>query len=384
MNREETLKIRSAKVDVNSEVLETVAGKDLLASIMPGDIEASSLRADAAYLKCHEGMAGTHPLLLMLHTAFSGHKPICLTPDVIWLLVCQGVAAHIRLNAHSLREAITGTDEKQTIQIHRNDFRKGRDNPWEEVFPAFTQQINQAIGKDLHAHMVVAFSTTTIKEKTAFEIAFMDAMAGYFDYEFVTMCGIPEIYLKGTREDYRKMLVALDALREYGLDGWIGKIYPTIEKIIETLNGNADAAFWASIYKENNESGGPFVTGWISDFFPYLTTSLTEQNGVIDFRYQSIAEKQILQTVKVTDLHYDGYKIMKVLMKNPRLEGNARFRTTLDAFPNGLSVVPFTWNYLRQKLRMNFSSGFVGITEDQINNTLQTHINWMVSETAED
>jgi hypothetical protein len=36
-----------------------------------------------------------HPLALAVHTAFSEHRPLVLTPDIIWLTIAQGVAQHI-------------------------------------------------------------------------------------------------------------------------------------------------------------------------------------------------------------------------------------------------------------------------------------------------
>jgi hypothetical protein len=214
----------------------------------------------------------------------------------------------------------------------------------------------------------------------AFEISFMDAMAGYFDYEVVTLCGIPEIHLKGTQEDYTKILAALNGLRDFQLDWWIARIYPAVEQIINALNGSVDAAFWSSIYKQDSMSGGPFVTGWIADFFPYLSKRVVEENGIIAYESCGISQGQVLKVLKVTDLHYEDYKVVKVLIRNPRLAGDAHFLLKLDDFPNGLSVVPFKWNCLGEMSPMHLVAGFIGIKQDVSNYALKADINWLVSE----
>ena len=37
-----------------------------------------------------------HPLVTALHLAYAEHRPVRLSPDMIWLLICQGVAQHVR------------------------------------------------------------------------------------------------------------------------------------------------------------------------------------------------------------------------------------------------------------------------------------------------
>ena len=51
----------------------------------------------------------------------------------------------------------------------------------------------------------------------------------------------------------------------------MGCVEEIIEKIIKQLKGEeVDKEFWNNFYKYENMSGGPHVTGWIVNFFPYL------------------------------------------------------------------------------------------------------------------
>jgi len=104
---------------------------------------------------------------------------------------------------------------KEKIIVKRDDFiRLSPENPWQEVFSAFTDKIKEFVGEANYGSMVQKFSTTTPVEQAAFEVALMDGMQSYFSYEFQTMCTIPEVTLKGTSDDWKKIL---GALRSQGL-----------------------------------------------------------------------------------------------------------------------------------------------------------------------
>lgn len=375
------LTIKVADVKINTEVLNIVNGNLLLESIVPHKVEGSSIQKTSQFIKLNKVTIQTNHFLLMLQTAFNEHKPICISPDDIWLLICHGFSEHIKLNSEYFKETISGLDEKQTIQVRRDDFVIGQDNSWEEIFPEFTKEITKKINTNLYSNIVLNFSTSTEKEINAFEISFMDSMSNYFDYDFVSMCGIPEIELRGTIEDYKKIIAALGELKKYKLGWWIDRIIPVITKIIGTLNGQVYNDFWNSLFKENNQSGGPFITGWISYFFPYLKTTVTEKNGIINYKKPGASKNQILKTIKVEGLNFDNYKIHTVQIRNPRLDEDTNFELALDDFPSGKSTVPFKWIYRHENFEMNFISGFIGIKENELSNTLSTDINWIVSRT---
>jgi hypothetical protein len=49
------------------------------------------------------GRVAFHPFVAAVHHAFMDHRPLRLSPDAIWLLICQGVANHISASAEELR-----------------------------------------------------------------------------------------------------------------------------------------------------------------------------------------------------------------------------------------------------------------------------------------
>lgn len=293
-----------------------------------------------------------HPFVSTLFTAYNDHRPISISPDMIWLLICQGFANHINLNQESLKTKFVSFDDQKKLTIETtvfsHDFKKGSKNsPWELAFHAFSDSIAKYTKTDIHNLFVQSFSTTTSTEKAAFEIALLDAMSGYFEYEVSTACGFPEINIEGTKEDWQKIKANLNGFKGYGIDEWINALHPIILQFIDANDKKIDKSFWSNIFKRKDESGGPYITGWIIKFFPYIN---------------------------------DGNQTM---VKNPFITSEPeKFREGLQTnqFNNGLSKVSFVWKYMGKDYEMEFLAGFIGIKQDKKTLTLRPEIGWVVRE----
>jgi hypothetical protein len=90
--------------------------------------EAATTRPFEACSRYHgrlvEGVLA-HPVIAALHRAFTQHRPLCLSPDMVWLLLCQGAAHHINLHAEELRDRFVGHQGRARIVVRRDDFVKG-------------------------------------------------------------------------------------------------------------------------------------------------------------------------------------------------------------------------------------------------------------------
>jgi len=164
-----------------------------------GGLEGFSRRADVLVF------AGMHAFVSAVNAAFNDHRPLTLSPDHFWLLIAQGFAIHIRENAETLRHQIVAHEGKQKIEIVRGDIQKGQlDAPWHEVIAEFSQSAREYLVTDIYSLLTPKFSTTTPIETTAFEVALLDTVQGYFDLLF-SLCGIPSITLEGSPDDWRML-----------------------------------------------------------------------------------------------------------------------------------------------------------------------------------
>ena len=63
----------------------------------------------------------------------------------------------------------------------------------------------------------------------------MTALQNFFEYKvYLIGCGFPSITLRGTVEDYEKILKKIEFLKDYNLEWWLNLLKPIIMKIIET------------------------------------------------------------------------------------------------------------------------------------------------------
>jgi hypothetical protein len=308
-----------------------------------------------------------HPVVAAIHLAFNDHRPLVLSPDMLWLLVAQGFANHINANAEKLRPRLVKHSGKVVIAVRRDDFIKGSpENPWPEVFDKFTSRIREHVGEATHDLLLPAFSRTGVAERAAAQVVLLDAMQSFFSYEFHTMCGIPQIVLEGPSEDWEMLADRTRGLGQFGLGWWTGALAPILDEFIAASRGQANVQFWQSIYKLDGGSGGPYTNGWITAFFPYLKDW---QTGRASHKNPWLAE---------------GGKQLEELLYPPAARDPHRFGhgPTTEAFPGGLARAPFLWNYLGCPFEMEFLGGFVGVRQEADTLRLRPEIGWAVREQA--
>jgi hypothetical protein len=310
-----------------------------------------------------------HPVVAATHLAFNDHRPLVLSPDGIWLLVAQGFANHVNANADDLRRRLVRHAGKVVIQVRRDNFIKGSpDNPWAEALDEFTRQIREHVSEGTHDLLRPTFSTTGPAERAAAQIVLLDAMQSYCRFEFETVCGIPQIVLEGTVADWDAVALRTRDLDRFGLDWWVGSLAPILGEVREAARGHVNLPFWQSIYKCHKMSGGPFVSGWITAFFPYLDLGMT---GLATNRNPWLTQ---------------GGEALKELLYPPTERTGDRFRVgpKTDQFPSGLARAPFHWNYINRSYEMEFLGGFVGVRQEADTLRLRPEIGWAVRDaTAE-
>lgn len=267
--------------------------------------------------------------------AFDHHLPLELSPDQVWILLAQGAAHHVALHADTLRSRFVVHAGRETLRVRRDDFVKGADdNPWPEMVAAFTELLGEHIGKKRDL-FVADFSTTGALERTVSQVVLMGAVEKYFAYQFASLCGIPKVTLHGTPDDWRAVRWRARVFRELELGPWLDALEPILDHFVAAAEGRPDRQHWRSIYKLNESSGGPYVTGWLQVLFPYLSNP----------HQQRMVENTNLAT------WHEG-------MNAPFGGG-----PIMNGFPSGMSAVPFVWEYLSTRYPMELLAGFAGVRQ---------------------
>jgi hypothetical protein len=305
---------------------------------------------------------GYHSLIAAADIAYQRHFPLVLTPDMIWLTIAQGFALHVANHAEELRTRIVPHQGKATLVVRRDDFVRGSpENPWAEVWPGFCEQIREHIGVQAHDLVVCDFSTTGPTERAASEVVLMDCVQSYFEYSFLTMCGIPAVTLEGTAEDWDKVRARAGRLGQYDLRWWTDEIEPILDEFVKAAKGSPTPSFWKRLYKQVDESGGPYINGWLVRLLPYLK-----------HREYDAATRRL--TPWRTDLG-------NFLLDEPMAAGSGRYGLKHDQLPLSVSSVPFTWHYLGETLDYQFLAGVMAITQDPATMAVRPRVGWAVRAT---
>lgn len=329
-----------------TEPLQNANAKIVVESLLQSPVEACSDCQQNDFI----ANWGYHTFFQAAELAYVDHRPLALSPDMFWLLVTQGFANHVNLHSEEMRHYFVEHEGKKIINIQRDDFVKGsQGNPWEEVFPCFSEKICEYIGDENHSNIVVEFSTTGNVEKAANELILMESMKSYFEYSFSTACGIPEIILEGELQDWEKLRDCTEKLgRTYELQWWIDFVHPILDRIVRNVEGKDDPELWKNFYKRSGGSGGPYINGWITSLVPYIKNY--RSNGIVNIK----------------NTFYDWEDEWRLgRLKN-------------DNLPIGLCQTPFTWNYFAEIFDMEFVAGFIGTTQNGF--VLRPKIGWAIKQ----
>jgi hypothetical protein len=270
-------------------------------------------------------------LLRAVHQSFAAHLPLSLSPDVLWCAVVHEVAVHVGLHAARYAGVFTDTPaHRQTIEV-RDDSLLGPDPDWSRSVRLVHEPLREKLGTDVTELFLPRFSTTTPEDESSALVSLMAVVSPYYEFEWLSLCGIPRIRLEGEAADWRLLA---DRVRELGtwfddLKPWVRALGPVLEEVAATAAGApADMDFWGSLYKWRSQSGGPFVSGWITALFAHTQTP--------DGPRAKSGE----------DLRWDGRRFQE------------------NAFPSHVSQLPFRWRRPDGTREMRFLAGVLGIDRD--------------------
>ena len=295
---------------------------------------------------------GTRPVITGYLRAYQNHYPITISPDIVWLLICQGFSHHVNNNPEALRSMFVDFKGKKELVVARNMTGTAglRDFPWPSVFPEFVQQISAYTGKELSDNLSPAFSTTTPTSLIAGQITIMESMKEFFNYKVIMVgCGIPEVTIEGSVEDWEKINRRLDYLSKYDLKWWTSELKPVIQKIVDSKRGKFQKSFWMNMVKYHKTGlYGSYdgIDGWLLKFYPYLELN-GEGNGLTRSEFKEIKHVGVL----------------------PKEIASVPFTFEIQ---NGFAMIVATH-------KMEFWAGFMGVKQDKLTFNVKPEIGWAVN-----
>lgn len=209
----------------------------------------------------------SHGLVGLLSTCYSWHRRITIAPHDLWYVVLTEIANAINEDHETFRYLFTRSKEQQAILVPGDD----RLNYLEVVDQLRSRM---PLSPEL---FVFDLSTMGPAEHRAMASALCDGVQRY--YSFMTFaCGLPEISVTGTVQDWETMIIKLETIRiEFAsvtkmLDLYFVRVLNLFGCILNSIQCGSDEQprkFWESIFSQHNVGSGSQkeISGWIRDLF---------------------------------------------------------------------------------------------------------------------
>jgi hypothetical protein len=218
-----------------------------------------------------------------VYKAYCDHYPLEISVEDFWIAIAQGVSIHLNENAEKYRQLMVAHEGKKELQLAVDSLRipdsvrpKGGNKSVPAIdWPAAVRQMGQLIRDDMKTDLATLlttpFSATAPVEQAVFDCTLMDSVKSYYDFRFTLECGIPEVTLRGSPEDFQQVIDRINQLRTIFTDfhWWFDTLLPHLEHLKASAEGNPDIDWWQKIC--HNVGGGSDISmlaGWLADFIP--------------------------------------------------------------------------------------------------------------------
>jgi hypothetical protein len=98
----------------------------------------------------------------------------------------------------------------------------------------------------------------------------MDSVKAYYEFKYSVSCGIPQVTIRGSSDDFQLVLDRLNQLKVIFTDlhWWLDPLISHVAKFKDSVEGKPDIDWWRKMVDRNEMSGSDKLTGWLVDFIP--------------------------------------------------------------------------------------------------------------------
>jgi hypothetical protein len=317
-----------------------------------------------------------HGLVHTVLEAYNQHHALVLRPDDIWLAILSQFSLFVNgkdksgtPRAERLRQCFVAHEGKRKLSVTMTGNRYSVD------FGLFAnlmvKEIDQAVvDPTLKKWMVPSFSTTTPNDLVVASVMVMASLKSYFDYKFCLACGIPQITLEGTREDWLDIFRRTNKLVEYGPEAaaWRDLLRPVLVRFVRSFDkGWAESKegreFWQRIVHYKRGGSGPsFLSGWITAFCTFddegiCLAQLNDPEAAMESKAGGVYDPELDYTFGTIAVHSESYYGQSLKMDDVQYH-----RVDTGSIPSACAEVDVLLNDNGKEFNTVMVAGLVGMS----------------------
>jgi Domain of unknown function (DUF4419) len=234
--------------------------------------------------------------------AYSCHHHLTIRPDDVWISIVSQLSLYVNAHADDMRTTFVAHEGKKLLRLRIPQTALDAID-WDSAGDRMLDLMEtQLLDPELKDWILPAFTTTTRVDKTVCSMLMMASLKQYFSYHFDMRCGIPQITLDGTQEDWSIILGRLEKLSTWSkeLKSWAALLRPILARFVAAFTTDkVDTEFWGHIASPHFfGSGTHTLGGWITAFCAFNEKGRFLGNDQITNSWQSRKdEKYILDSV---------------------------------------------------------------------------------------
>jgi hypothetical protein len=216
-------------------------------------------------------------LLATIAKAYAHHIPLALRPDDIWLAIIISFSFYVSGHAGEMRKFFVDHEGKKELVVDI-DLEPSQENEeyWMECLEIMAGKIHECVKVDIADWITPAFTTTTKTDVTISHIALMATMREYFSYGFELCCGLSQLKLMGTLEDWKELREKVAHMKQFEIETltiWTDLLDDVLKEFIDAYQGNVNVEFWEKICTSERRGSGSEqkFRGWFLVFAPFTT-----------------------------------------------------------------------------------------------------------------
>ncbi|KAF5371093.1 hypothetical protein D9757_010814 [Collybiopsis confluens] len=244
---------------------------DLLRGACPDQYQKSGEILQSSFGNASAIISASNGFVDSVVRAYNGHHALSIRPDDVWIAILTQFNFYVNANAERLRSFFVDHEGKKELWVTAYGTRYTVDFGY--LATLMTGELRNNVKDSTFCDWVLPkFTTTTLNDTVVSSVIMMATMKKYFSFGMHLMCGIPQVTLEGTKDDWEEIMRRIEKLKEFGEEtkDWYKLLLPVLSRLSEAFdnpNAQSNLDFWQQVaHYERGFSGPSWLSGWITAF----------------------------------------------------------------------------------------------------------------------